>query len=80
MKKSDINDITKWAETKTNDELESEYYDTVYNSLGSQTEVMYELGYDISDIKEREQYEKYLSQRCDALEDLCQKRSIKLWQ
>lgn len=80
MKKSETNTITKWAETKTNEELEKEYYDTVYDSLGSQTEKMYELGYDISDIKERERHEKYLSQKCGLLEDLCQKRGIKLWQ
>ena len=80
MKRSERNAIIKWANTVTDEELEKVYYDTVYNSLGSQTEVMYELGYDMVDIIEREQYEKYLSQRCDVLEMLCEERGIKLWQ
>jgi type IV secretory pathway VirB4 component len=80
MKKSETNTIIKWAETKTNEELEREYYDTVYDSLGSQTEKMFELEYDITDIKERERHEKYLRQKCDLIENLCQKRGVKLWQ
>lgn len=79
MKKSERYAIEKWSESLTDEELEKEYYDSVNNSLGSQTEEMYELGYDIVDIKEREQYEKYLYQRSALLEILCQKRGIKLW-
>lgn len=80
MKKSERNLIIKWSESVTDKDLENEYYDSVYNSLGSQTEQMYELGYDMVDIVEREKYEKYLSKRSDVLEDLCVKRGIKLWQ
>ena len=40
---------------------------------------MYELGYDMTDILEREKYEKYMSQKADLLEMLCAKRDIKLW-
>ena len=58
MTKKERNEIIKFAEKLTDDELEKEYYDAVYRSLGSQTEHMYELGYDISDIVEREKYEK----------------------
>lgn len=78
MKKSERNSIVKWSKSVTDDELEKEYYDSVYNSLGSQAEQMYELGYDISDIVEREKHEKYLSQRVDILETLCFERGIKL--
>lgn len=59
MKKSERNAIVKWAESATDEELEKEYYNCVFSSLGSQTEDMYELGYDLADIKEREQYEKF---------------------
>ena len=40
---------------------------------------MYELGYDMKDIKEREEYEKYLCEKADFLENICMKRGIELW-
>lgn len=80
MTKKQRNEIIKWASTLTNEQLESEYYDAVYDSLGSQTEEMYELGYDIADILEREEYEDYLDKRSDLLGWLCEKRGIKLWE
>ena len=80
MTKKERNEIIKFTEKLTDDELEKEYYDAVYRSLGSQTEYMYELGYDISDIVEREKYEKYLGQSADLLEYLCEQRGIKLWE
>ena len=75
-----LNDIIKFAEKSTDDELEKEYYNAVYESLGSECEDMYELGYDIADIIERENYEKYLRQRSGLLEYLCKQRGIKLWE
>ena len=80
MKKKERNEIIKFAEKLTNEELEKEYYNAVDSSLGSQCEDMYELGYDISDIAERKKYEKYLRQRADLLEYLCEQRGIKLWE
>ena len=80
MTQKQRNEIIKWASTLTDDELEGEYYDAVYDSLGSQTEEMYELGYDIADILEREEYEDYLDQRSDLLGRLCEERGIKLWE
>lgn len=80
MKKSERNNIIKWAETKSDEELKSEYYDAAFDSLGSQTEKMYELGCDIADIVEREKYEKYLCQKADLLERLCVERGIELWE
>lgn len=79
MKKSERNAIVRWAESATDEELEKEYYDCVFSSLGSQAENMCELGYDLVDIKERELYEKFLCQKSSLLEELCQKRSIELW-
>lgn len=80
MKAAEKNKLIKWAESLSDEELEKAYYDAVYDSLGSQVEDMYELGYDMRDIKERESHEKYLAQKSDILEDLCEKRGIKLWE
>ena len=79
MRKKERNEIIKFAEKLTDEELEKEYYDAVYDSLGSQCEDMYELGYDIVDIVEREKYEKYLGEKAKLLEYLCYQRDIKLW-
>ena len=80
MKKSDKDALIKWAENLTDEELEKEYYEAVNDSLGSQTEDMYELGYDMADIREREKHEKYLAEKSSILEALCEKRGIKLWE
>lgn len=79
MIKSEKNKIIKWADSVSNEELEKAYYDTVFSSLGSQCDDMYELGFDMSDILERQKYEKFLSQKADVLEALCIKRGIELW-
>ena len=80
MKKAERNEIVKWANSLTDEELEDEYYKAVNDSLGSQTEDMYELGYDIADIYDREEYEKFLFQKSNLLEELCEKRGLKLWE
>ena len=80
MTKSERNQIIKWANTLTDDELEKEYYDAVFDTLGSQAEEMYERGWDIQDVIEREKYEKWLDQKADLLEMLCYGRGIKLWE
>lgn len=41
---------------------------------------MYERGYDISDIREREKHERWLSRQSDMLEELCRQRGIQLWE
>ena len=80
MTRKERNEIVKFAEKLTDEELEKEYYNAVDSSLGSQCEDMYELGYDNADIVEREKYEKYLGQRADLLGALCEQRGIKLWE
>ena len=80
MKKSERNAIVKWAGSVSDKELTDEYYNSVYDSLGSQTDKMYELGYDIRDIMERESYERYLGERSDILGSLCEERGIILWE
>lgn len=79
MTKSERNRIIKWASTLTNEELEKEYYNAVFDTLGSQAEEMYERGWDTQDIIEREKHEKWLCQEADILEQLCYERGIKLW-
>ena len=79
MKSKEKNKIIRWAKTLSNEKLENEYYNAVYDSLGSQTEDMYEIGYDIQDIIEQENYEKYLGEKADLLGWLCEERGIELW-
>ena len=79
MTKSEKNQIIKWANTLTDEELEEEYYDAAFDTLGSQAEAMYEQGWDMQDIIEREKYEKWMCQKADLLGQLCYERGIKLW-
>ena len=79
MTKSERNQIIKWADTLTDDELEKEYYDAAEDTLGSQAELMYEQGWDMQDIIECEKHENWLCQQADLLESLCYERGIKLW-
>lgn len=79
MKKAERERIVKWSETLSDEDLEKEYMDAVFDCLGTQTERMYELGYDIADIKERERHEKYLSEKSSLLGFLCEKRGIEPW-
>ena len=51
----------------SDEELCCYYHRALYASLGSQLEDMYDLGYDMADIKECEEYEKYLVEKCDVL-------------
>ena len=80
MKKSEKNEILKWAATKSDAQLEKEYYDGVFDSLGSQVDDMIELGYDVVDIQEREKYEKFLREKNDLIGWICEQRGIKLWE
>ena len=80
MNKREYAKLKKWADTLTDEELKEEYYKITFQTLGSQAEEMYERGYDIADIQEREKYERWLSRQSDMLEDLCRQRGIQLWE
>lgn len=54
-------------------------YDSIDACLGSQAEIMEDRGWDPVDIKERRQYEKFLSEKSDLLGFICGERGIKLW-
>lgn len=80
MTKSERRRIVTWSGDLTNEELEQEYYRAVFATLGSQAEEMYERGYDMVDIIEREKFEKWLGERADLIEKCCEERGIKLWE
>lgn len=80
MNKCEFAKLKKYTDTLTDEELKKEYYDAVFDTLGSQAEEMYERGYDIADIREREKHERWLSRQSDMLEELCRQRNIKLWE
>lgn len=80
MKLKDRNILIKWAKNLSDEELEDKYYEAVFDSLGSVAEKMYDLGYDMRDIEEREEYEKYRCDKADILGCLCEQRGIKLWE
>lgn len=80
MKRRERIQLTKWANELSDKDLEDAYYDAVYDCLGSETEEMYERGYDLIDIAEQEKCEKYLSEKANLLERLCMERGIKLWE
>ena len=80
MNKREYAKLKKWTDTLTNEQLKEEYYDAMFKTLGSQAEEMYERGYDEADIRERENYEKWLSRQSDMLEDICRERGIELWE
>ena len=80
MKLKDRNNLIKWVKNLSDEELENEYYDSVFDSLGSIAEKMYDLCYDMMDIEEQEEYEKYRCDKADILGWLCEQRGIKLWE
>lgn len=80
MNKRELAKLKKYTDTLTDEELKKEYYDAVFDTLGSQAEEMYERGYDEADIRETEKYERWLLRRSAMLEELCSERGIKLWE
>lgn len=79
MTKSERSKIIKWANTLTNEQLEHETYEAIMDTLGSECEEMYERGWDMQDILEREKFETWLGQKADILEKLCAERGIELF-
>ena len=79
MTKTEKEKIIKQAKTLSNMELETQYYSLVDKSLGSQAEIMYDMEYDVSDIIEQQNYERFVREKVDLLEQLCVERGITLW-
>ena len=80
MTRAEKKTVKEWASKLSDDQLEQEYYSAVFESLGSEAEEMYERGYDLRDIYEREKYERDLIVKSHILEQLCVERGIKLWE
>ena len=70
----------KWARSLSDSELEKEYYDASFDCLGSESEEMYERGWDMDDILERDKYERDLGVKAGILEGVCAERGIQLWE
>lgn len=80
MTKKERIEIESWAAGMSDEKLKEEYYNLAYDVTGSLTDDMYEMGYDMQDIIERQKYEKFMMQKCDLIGLLCEKRGIKLWE
>ena len=80
MTKKERNEWIKWANTLTDEELKKETYKAMKDCCGSLCDRMYDLGYDLQDISERADFEKFLGEKYVLLEDLCIQRGIKLWE
>ena len=80
MRVGERNKILQKVAYMNDEQLEQEYYDSVYRTLGSQAEIMEERGYEEIDIKERRAYEKYQDEYADLLQVICTQRGIKLWE
>ena len=80
MLKKDKQAIYEWVAGLSDEKLKDAYFESMDKTLGSQAEEMYERGYDIVDIKEREKYERWLCRQSDMLEFICDERGIKLWE
>lgn len=79
MKKSEKNVVLQQVAFWSDEKLESEYYKSVHDCLGSQAEVMEERGYDARDVRERRKTEDGLCEYSDLLELICNARGIELW-
>lgn len=73
------NQMLESVRALSNEELESLYYKSLYDCLGSDIEEMIELDYSLRDIEERRKYEKYLCEKCSLLGSVCIERGIELF-
>lgn len=79
-RKSEVSRIIKENSALSNEDLLNKYFDIVYHDvLGSQAEQMEEAGWEESDIRERREYEYYMSCYADILERILQERGIDPW-
>ena len=63
MKRRERIQLIKWADELSDKDLEDAYYDAVYDCLGSETEKMYELGYDPIDIQNKKNVKSILAKK-----------------
>ena len=80
LSKSEINRIIKENSALSNDELLKKYFDILFSDvLGSQAELMEEAGWEESDVRERREYEDYMSCYVHILERMLRERGVNPW-
>lgn len=80
LNKSEVNRIIKENAVLSNEDLLNKYFDIVYHDvLGSQAEQMEDAGWDELDVKERREYENYMSCYANILEGMLQERGVDPW-
>lgn len=80
LNKSEVNRIIKENAVLSNEDLLNKYFDIVYRDvLGSQAEQMEDAGWDELDVKERREYENYMSCYANILEGMLQERGVDPW-
>lgn len=79
MTTKERNELIKYCKSLPDKTLENEYYSYVFESLGSQAEIMEDMCYDERDIEERRKYEDYVTEASHIFETECISRHIKLW-
>ena len=80
LRKSEIDRIVKENSRLSNEDLLNKYFDLVYHDcLGSQAERMEDAGWEESDIRERREYEDYMSNYADILHNMLIERGVDPW-
>ena len=80
MKKSERNKLIKKYSTWTDEQLENEYWNLLYNDvLGSQAEAMAEAGWEDIDVRERREYEDWADIVTDIISSILLSRGIDVW-
>lgn len=78
LTKKERTEILCYCAMLNDKELLERYFEIEFSTLGTQTDQMYDLGYDLVDIREQARYEEYLGLKLDLYEEVCRKRGIKL--
>lgn len=73
------NQVLESVKELSDEDLESLFYKSLYDCLGSDIGKMIELDYSLRDIEERRKYEKYLSEKCSLIGSICEERGIELF-
>ena len=73
------NQILESVRKLSDEDLESLYYKSLYDCLGSDIDKMIDLDYSLRDIEERRKYEKYLGEKCSLIGSVCEERGIELF-
>ena len=80
LRKSEINRIIKENAALSNEDLINKYFGLVYNDvLGSQADRMEDAGWEEIDIRERREYEDYMSCYADILHRMLLERDVDPW-